>query len=112
MGLNRETKCVGVTSSTELHRTLQLSDEPLADLLAEPGCEVLLQAGRARPQWVSGASIVKATQGSRLRTHLEGRLSATRMTISQCRPCARYGRPRQLRSTGTQYECAIINEVV
>jgi len=58
MGLNRERKCVGVTSSTELHRTLQLSDEPLADLLAELGCEVLLQAGRARPQWVSGASIV------------------------------------------------------
>lgn len=45
MAIKGDAPCISITSSTQ----------SLAELLASHGCEVLLQGGRAQPQWVSGS---------------------------------------------------------
>jgi hypothetical protein len=47
---NRETD--GQDACRPPRRLANLSNDPLGDLIARPGCEVLLQAGRRQPEWL------------------------------------------------------------
>jgi hypothetical protein len=54
MKINSATKLSDAITSIARAQLMNFSDDPLADLMSQQGCEVLLQAGRPQPQWVRG----------------------------------------------------------
>jgi hypothetical protein len=52
MTTNREMKCQDAIERKVRAGVVNLSDDPLADLISQPGSEVLLYVGRPQPQWV------------------------------------------------------------